>query len=407
MAKKAKKRVRVSKELTRKQRSRLERERRLERWLTLGVTITGIAIVGVLGFGFVNEQVIKARRPVAVVAGTPITVAEFQARVRFRRQEVQTELQSWRLQLAEIDPTDESMSIYLDYVQGRIRELQLQLLPEQAGVLGAQVLEQMIQEELVRQEAERRDEIRVTQEEVQREIELSLGYDRNPATPTPEPTATPSLGPSEVVTATPTPAATPLPTPTPVTEEVFNQRYDNLKQALKDAGVSEQQYRSWLKVALLAQKLREEMSAEIPPTGEQVELRYLTVDSEESADELAARLDAGESFQTLVDELQEDEEATGYGGEWGWLLKSELERQFGEELANLAFDLEVGEHSQPVPGEDGAYYVIEVLGYEKERELDEWTRQQMANEAFEEWLEAQQVVVERKEYGDDIVPTEP
>ncbi len=405
MAKKSK--SRALKKLTRKQHSRLERERSMKRLLIWGVTVVGIAVVGIMVYGLVVEKVIKAREPVAIVGGTSITTAEYQARVRFMQMRMQNELQHWLQQQQTLDPTDQSMQFYLEYIQGNIRDLQTKLSPANAPVIGEQVLDQLIQEELVRQEADRRG-IAVAPEEVQREIERYFGYDRDPVTPTPGPTVVTSpLTLTEVLT--PTPTTVPPPTPTPMTEEEFRRLYSTyLEQSLKPLDVSEQQYRSWVEASLLVEKLQEQMSAEVSTMADQVKLRLLAVDSEERANELAARLGAGEDFQALADELEEgeDDEVAGYGTELSWFPKGMLESNLGTELADLAFSLKVGEHSQPVLGQDAAqYYIIEVVGHE-ERELDSFVHQQLGADAFQEWLDAQQVLVERKMYG-DRVPAEP
>jgi len=405
MAKKFK--SRAPKKLTRKQHSRLERERSMKRLLIWGVTVVGIAVVGIMVYGLVVEKVIKAREPVAIVGGTSITTAEYQARVRFMQMRMQNELQHWLQQQQTLDPTDQSMQFYLEYIQGNIRDLQTKLSPANAPVIGEQVLDQLIQEELVRQEADRRG-ITVAPEEVQREIERYFGYDRDPVTPTPGPTVVTSpLTLTEVLT--PTPTTVPPPTPTPMTEEEFRRLYSTyLEQSLKPLDVSEQQYRSWVEASLLVEKLQEQMSAEVPTVADQVKLWLLAVDSEERANELAARLGAGEDFQALADELEEgeDEEVAGYGTELSWFPKGILESNLGMELADLAFSLEVGERSQPVLGQDDTqYYIIEVVGHE-ERELDSFVHQQLGADAFQEWLDAQQVLVERKMYG-DRVPAEP
>jgi parvulin-like peptidyl-prolyl isomerase len=401
MAKKTKKRP--PRQLTRKQRSRLQRERRMERLLIWGVTIVGVLIVGVLVYGFVVENVVKAREPVAVVSGVPIRTAEFQARVRFLRMQIQSELQYWRQQQQALDPTDADAQTYLEYIQGQLRELQGQLSPANALTIAEQALDQLIQEELVRQEAERRG-ITVSPQQLQQQIEQFFGYDRNPVTPTPAPTATSSFIPTGVLTLTPTSA--PLPTPTPMTEQAFRQQYDAYLDSLRSQEISEQQYRSWVRASLLAEKLLEQMTAQVPPTTDQVKLRYLVTDSEEQARELAARLDAGEDFQVLLDELREDEERTAFGTELDYLPRSMLERRLGEEVADRAFDLQVGQHSQPVPRQDGAQYVIiEIVGHE-DRPVDQSLRDQLGQGAFQEWLDAQQVLVERRPY-DDRVPTEP
>ena len=391
MAKKARKHT--PKELTRKQRSYQEREKRIQKFLLWGVAAVGIVVMGVLVYGLVVEKIIKAREPVAIVGNVPVTTAEFQARTRFVQMQMQTELQYWVNQQQALDPTDTSMQFYLEYIQGNIRNLQTQLSPENAPVIEEQALDQLIQEELVRQEAEHRG-ITVAPEKVQQEIEQFFGYDRNPVTPTPAPSPTPPLTPTEALT--PVPTTVPLPTPTPMTEDEFQQLYTTyLKQSLKPLDISERQFRSWVEASLLIEKLREQIEAQVPATAEQVELRTMSVDSEERANELVARLDAGEDFPTLADELEEDEQVTGHSIELDWLPRSILERDLGPELADLAFSLEVGEHSQPVPEDGGMWYtIIQVVGHE-EHELEPFARQQLGADAFQEWLDAQQVLVER------------
>ncbi|MBU0705125.1 MAG: SurA N-terminal domain-containing protein [Chloroflexi bacterium] len=387
--KKAKKRIRASKELTRKQLSRLERERRIEKWLLWGVGALGILVVAVMIYGYVAEEVVKAREPVAVVDDAPITTAEFQARVRFVRMQIQLELQRLALEQSSLDMTAPGSEFYLEYIQGSIRDLEAQLSPANALVIGEQVLDQLVVGELVEQEAERRG-IEVTAEELQQGIELYFGYDRDPATPAPAPTATPPLTPTDALA--PVPTDIPVPTPTPMTEEAFSQLYDDVLGSWESAGISEQQYRSWMEASLQLKGLREQMDAEVPTIADQVTLRYMSVDSEEWANDFVARLDAGEDFQALVDELEEDEQVTGYNRELGWYPLSGLEQNLGAALAELAFSLEVGEHSQVSPDESGGgYYVIEVLGHE-ERDLDPYALQQAQEEAFQEWVEAQKQI---------------
>jgi len=417
MVKKAKKSA--LKELTRKQRSRIEREKRTERLLILGVIAVGVIVVGVLVYGFVVEKVVKARESVAIVGDTPITTAEFQARVRFVRMQIQNELQFWRQQQQTLDPTDPSAQSYLEYIQGTIRNLESQLAPGNSLSIGEQTLDELIQEELVRQEAQRRG-VTVAPEELQEQIESAFGYNRNPPTPTPEPTVTPVWSLEDLFTPepggtppltstevlTPTPTSTPLPTPTPMTEAAFRERYNAFLKSVKPLGLSEQQYRSWLEASLLADKLVEQFKAEVPATADQVKVRYLSVNSQEQADELAGRLDAGEDFQALLDEVTKDESAAGYGTELDWLPKSLLARRLDAEVADLAFTLGVGEHSQPVPSQDGTRYtIIEVVGHEV-RELDRSMQEQLGTTAFQEWLDAQMTLVERRTYQDRI-PLEP
>jgi parvulin-like peptidyl-prolyl isomerase len=394
---------RAPRELTRKQVSRIKREQRAERllvWSVIGVTVV---VVGVLAYGFIVEEVVKSRQAVATVGDTAITTAEFQARVRFARMQMTSELNYLYQQQQMLDPTDSEVQFLLEYLQNNIVDLQSQLGPENALVIGENSLEQLIQEQLVRREAQARA-ISVAPQDVNVAIEQFFGYDSSPVLPTLSPSTTLPLAPSEVVTSEPT--VTPPPTPTPMTEAEFRQRYDNFLKGLRDLNITEQQYRSWVESSLLLEKLQEQMTAEAPATADQVLLRYVTVDDEERAAEAVTRLNAGEDFQALLDELRADEEISAYGSELDWLPKTSLESRFEPLVSEIAFSLAVGERSQPIPSEDGERFtVIEVLGHE-ERELDEYLRQQYADQAFQEWLDSQQVLVVRGTYS-DRVPTDP
>jgi parvulin-like peptidyl-prolyl isomerase len=399
----AKTKRRVPKELTRKQRSRLERERRMERILKWSIGAVVALVVGVLAYGFITENVVKARESVATVGEARITTAEFQSRVRFTRMQLGSELQYMYQQQQMLDPTNQDSQFLLEYLQGQLRDLESQLGAENAVIIGDQALEQLIQEELVRQEAQRRG-ISVSAEDVEVAIEQYFGYDRNPVMPTV------SLEPTLPATSTETvdagPTATPMPTPTPMTEAEFEQRYENFVRNLKTLKITEQQYRSWVEASLIQEKVQEQFTEETPSTADQVTLRYLLFDDQELADEAAARWRAGEEYEALLEELRADEEISVYGSEVEWLPLEALEGRFDPQLAAFVFEMTVGEISQPMQGESGVEYVVfELLGHE-ERELDDYFRQQLGSDAFQAWLEAEQVLVERGAYR-DRVPTDP
>ena len=390
-------------QLTRKQRSRLEKERRMQRILIGGVSIVGILIIGILGYGVVTEKIIEPQQPVAIVDQTPITTAEFQARVKFRRLQLQNQLRYLYQQQQALATQDSETGgqSFQEYIRGQISTLESQLASENAQAIGQQVLDQMIQEELVRQEAERRN-LTVAPDEVQDEIHAGFGYDPDA---TPVPTVSPPLTSTESLT---TSQPTPAPTPTQMTEADFRELYNRyMRQGLRPLGISEQQYRSWIRVSLLTEKLNDAMKEELPNEAEQVQLQFLSVSSEERASDLAQRLEQGEDFQTLAEEIQADEEAPGFSNELSWLPRDLLESRLGEEVAEQAFNLEVGDHSEPIAvGEQNqSYYVIQVTGHEV-RELEDSVRERMAQDAFQSWLDAQQSLVERKSI-EGRVPTEP
>lgn len=393
----------VKQQLTRKQRSRLQEERRMQRILIVGVSIIGALIVGILGYGVVSERIIEPREPVAVVDDTPITKAEFKARVKFRRLQLQNQLAYLYQQqqtMAQQQTGTGGQSLQ-EYIQNQIDSLRSQLAPENAQTLGQQVLDQMVQEELVSQEAERRD-IVVSDAEVQDGVHENFGYDPDA---TPAPTATPSVTSTEELTSS---QPTPAPAPTQMTEADFREMYNRyMREGLKPLGISEQQYRSWIRASLLTEKLQADMKEDLPQEAEQVKLHLLSVNGQERANEWVARLDSGEDFETLAEEIQEDEESPGSSNELDWIPQDTLVGRLGEDVAATIFDLEVGEHTEPIAvSEQGdSYYIFQVTGRET-RELADGILEQMAQDKFQSWLEQQQSLVERKSI-EGVVPTEP
>ena len=72
------------------------------------------------------------------------------------------------------------------------------------------------------------------------------------------------------------------------------------------------------------------------------------------ADELLAKLEAGDSFESLAKIYSEGKEAK-QGGDWGWISKDVLRK----ELSEIAFALAAGQHSHVIETADG-YYLLQV-----------------------------------------------
>lgn len=381
--------------LTKKQRTRAEREARMNRWLIFGTIAVSVAVVGILLYGYLAEFVFRAREPVATVAGTPITTAEFEKRVRYQRLMLQQQLDRYRVQRMSLDPTDPEMAPLFDQLDEAIRELEAQLSPEYAVFVGQQVLDQMVQEEIIRQEAARRG-ITVSQEEIDRAIEQEFGYEQEASA---EESAPLSTGPvTETEPLTPT---------TSLTREEFEQLYqDFVTNVLDPSGLGEAGFRAMVEVSLLYDKVRQALTSSVPSSMDQVKVRYVAFPAQEDADQMVERLDGGAKWEDLVAEIEADEESTAYANELDWRTKGYLTDQFGEEVAQAVFDTPVEGYGGPVLGSSGRYYVFQVLGHE-ERELDPLMRSFEESRAVQEWFKLQQSSVEYSEDWQGKVPAEP
>jgi parvulin-like peptidyl-prolyl isomerase len=387
--------------MTKKQRTRAEREARMNRWIIAGTVAVGVLVIGILVYGYLAENVFKGRAPVATVNGVPITTADFQARVRHYRIVLQEQRDYYTAQRMQLDPTDPNASFLLEYLNGQIRQLDSMLSEASATALGKEVLDRMVQEELIRQEAARRG-LTVSQEEIDRAIEEQFGYDRDAAVAF----LTPTVVPTAPVTAETALTATATPVPTPVPKEEFDRRYQEyVKTYLKPSGLSEAKFRAMVEASLLYDKLQQAMAAEVPQTMEQVQIRYLSFPTQEDAGKVAERLGKGEKWEDIAAEIKADEKSAAYASEPEWVTQGFLKEQFGEEAAGTIWKTPAPQYTAPLAGTDSRWYIVQVMGREV-RELESWLRSYEEQRAFQEWLQAQMATVQYSEDWASKVPTQ-
>jgi len=395
------KEVAAPRPMTKKQRTRAEREARMNRWIIAGTVAVGVLVLGILVYGYLAENVFKGRAPVATVNGVPITTADFQARVRHYRIVLQEQRDYYTAQRMQLDPTDPNASFLLEYLNGQIRQLDSMLSEASATALGKEVLDRMVQEELIRQEAARRG-LTVSQEEIDRAIEEQFGYDRDAAVAF----LTPTVVPTAPVTTETALTATATPVPTPVPKEEFDRRYQEyVKTYLKPSGLSEAKFRAMVEASLLYDKLQQAIAAEVPQTMEQVQIRYLSFPTQEDAGKVAERLGKGEKWEDIAAEIKADEKSAAYASEPEWVTQGFLKEQFGEEAAGTIWETPAPQYTAPLAGTDSRWYIVQVMGREV-RELESWLRSYEEQRAFQEWLQAQMATVQYSEDWASKVPTQ-
>jgi len=354
---------------TRRQVARRAKEEKLNRilvWSAIGVVAV---VLLVIGYGVITELVIKARKPVARVDGVAITTQQFQQRLYYQRLMMRQQLYDYQNYLTQIDTTDETMQSFFQQVQSMATNLQNQLSASSASVLGKQVLDYMLEEEVVRKEAQTRN-LTVSQDDLTLAIEQVVGYDRAAA---------------ETVTDT-------------TKIESFEERYENLKENyLKPSRFSEQDFRTMVETSLLREQLVGIIGADIPQTSDQVDPIIFAVDSDETGMGLRERIENGEDPTGLIVEVNNDESEQTAGYALGWVPAGYLGGQLGAEIEQVIFNTPVGKAAEPTLGSDGFYYVIYINGHE-ERPVDAATMQQMREDQYNSWLEPQKQ--ERWEYLD-------
>ena len=408
--------------LTKKHLARLERERIQTRWILISTVIVITLVVGLIGFGILNESFLKPNAAIVTVNSDKASLQRFQEEARYARVNLINQYQQTQ-QMASYFGTDANTQ---QYFTSQLSQISGQL---EANTLGQSVLNQLIADLLIRQEAKKRG-ITVTSEEVDAYIQEQFGFYKNgTATPVPTlpvlptstlsplqmtlvpPTATPVV--TQTATATPTLAPTPVititptvaPSPTPYTEEAYKQNYaDYVKGVKTNANVSEATLRYIFESNLYRTKIQKAILDEmnLPRTQEEVWARHILVADETKAKEVTDRLAAGEDFAAVAASLSTDSSAA-QGGDLGWFAKGKMVAEF----ETAAFSMKIGQISDPVKSQFG-YHIIQVLGHE-ERPLTDADYSSLQSTKFQEWIDSQQQAATVKIDDNWLVnvPTEP
>lgn len=395
------------KTLTKKHIARLERERRQVAIVrTVAVVMIGV-VIALLGYGYLDANVLQKQKPVAEVNGEKITIARFQERVQLQRVNMVNMYQQYQFY---------QQNFGMDMSQ-QIQELDFYLnSPETIGQL---VIDQMIGEVLIRQEAEKRG-ITVTDADVENAIQAAYRFfpDGTPTptiTPTafeyptlsaeqltlyphtPTPTIAPTFTPAPTSTPDPSATATPTepasgrptptfvpeaatPTTTPYTLDGFKSEYQSTVDQLKSYGISEPVLRDVYRNNLLRQKLEELITADTPAVEEQVWARHILVATPAEAKAVVELLQNGSDFAELARKFSTDTGSGAQGGDLGWFGKGMMVPEF----ETAAFTQPIGEIGEPVQTQFG-YHIIQVLA-RQELPVSASQLEQNKQTAFSDWL---------------------
>jgi parvulin-like peptidyl-prolyl isomerase len=365
----------------------------------------GLLIVFVLGFGLVQTYVIEPNSAIAIVNETEVTNREYRNRVFYERFVLDEQLQQISQQFAALPPAEEDDQ-FAQLLRNQYQQMFSQL-SQQRSTIDRQVLDLMIAEQLMEAEAAQRG-ITVTDDDVTEFInrflagrqggltaaaasETSIARVDATATAavwTPTPTLIPSptlTNTGELTGSTTVPNSVPSPAPTPtfniIADDELATQYDNWMNTLAEvANTGEADYRRYIRLAVLREKLGESLGDEVPTIAEQARARHILVESEEEANQVVERLQAGEDFAELATELSLDTASAAAGGDLGFVPRD----RFVASVDEVVFSLPPGQLSDPVESQFG-WHVIEVLE-RGERELSPADYSQAQRVALSEWI---------------------
>jgi len=441
--------------LTKKHLARVERERRQNRWIVISASIILLAVVGLVGYGVLDQTVLQKNKPVIKVGEDVVTVKEFQKQVSFTRAQKIMQY-NFYYQL--------SQSFGAEQFSQTMTQLENDLNSPQT--VGSEVMDNMENDLLIRQEATKRG-ITVTADEVEQKMREMYGYYPE-GTPTPSQTptsySTPTYNPTQLwwsatrpaptatetatpaitgtidttVTATlepaatlspaveltptmeltptateipptatssiPTATATPQPTITPFTLEGYTALLAKNLEPYKAFGYSETDYRKSVESELFKQKLSEALASDGKHESEEVWARHILVPDDATATIVLERLKAGEDFYDLAATFSTDESNKNNGGDLGWFGKGQMVPEF----ETAAFALNVGQISEPIKTSYGVH-IIQLLG-KRIKPLNDYEWSQYIDTLLTEWLTKQKsdrTDIQRFDIWSTVVPIEP
>ena len=437
--------------VTRKHIARKERE---EKQIKSAVVVTGIVIglaLLLLVYVLVDNFIVQPNKVVARVGDVEIKAGDFESNVTYSRLNMLSTANNYAY-YAQLfgDSGSQFKSAGIELV-AQLNDTEL---------IGENVLNQMIDDQLIREEAAKRG-VTVSDEEIKEEMQASFGfYPNGTQTPTITPTTVSSptwsseqfdlIKPTETATPAPTSTATPegweptqpvtpiseteetaangtdvasaettptlepsateiptvTPTPTVYTTKLYGKELSNYLDEVKNYGISRQQIEDIFRANLLRTKLMADVTKDMLPQEEQVWVRHILVDSEEKANEVIGKLNSGSEWAALAAEYSTDTSNKDNGGDLGWIG---INDGYIQEFKDAAFALnDAGQISEPVETSFG-WHIIQLVT-KATNNIDASKFEQNKQAFFDNWLldlRNSRTDIQIEEYWKTVTPSKP
>ncbi len=431
---------------TKKPLARTHREAQQIRLIVIVSVVVGIIILGLVGYGAIDQLVVRPRKPVAEVGDTVIRVSEYQSYVQYTRAQLLNQTFQYYTFYQQFGEFGAS---FLQTAQSLASQL------AQPETLARSVLDEMIDNQVIKDEAEKMG-ITASDAEVDEAIQTAFGFFPD-GTPTPTMTVTvqptPTLSETQLAFVTPTSTPTQIEsddtevevtpnqseqdednevsadtdetsedpedaqtddtasaeletiddldtetilptetlTPTPYTTQAFGENIAEFNRGYSAYNFGISNLREIFRVQILREKMTEIITADLAPLRDEIWARHILVETEETASEVLERLEQNEDFAKLAAEYSTDESNRERGGDLGWFNDTTMVAPFSE----AAFNLNVGDISDPIETGFG-FHIIQVLG-KREAQIMPNEFEQIKSIEFNTWLS------EQRNLRDDII----
>jgi len=115
-------------------------------------------------------------------------------------------------------------------------------------------------------------------------------------------------------------------------------------------------------------------------------VQVILLGNDEEAEDIRARLEAGEEFSALAQEFSQHDGSKDSGGDLGWLPPDTMSPALDE----FVFNGELETLSEPIRDDmvitEGGYWLVMVSDIDSDREIEDEDRNLMKSKLFDEWL---------------------
>jgi peptidyl-prolyl cis-trans isomerase SurA len=153
------------------------------------------------------------------------------------------------------------------------------------------------------------------------------------------------------------------------------------RKAVRDSGLSTKGYRDVVAADMANKALESMFQEQAPKTADQVRFRVIVLATEDDAKAALQRLQNGEDFATVAQEVSLDSTSSANGGEVDWTVRGLLDPALDEAL----FSLDIGQISDIITGQNGLF-IVQVEERQEQRETTSSQQVQLGDKALQDWL---------------------
>lgn len=155
------------------------------------------------------------------------------------------------------------------------------------------------------------------------------------------------------------------------------------RQQLNDSGLNAREFRDLMRRMLTARGLGNYLGQTADTVLPHVLLHAIQTAEAKTADEALRRLRAGEAFETVATELNEQTQLRRARGEWGWFARVSLP----DELGFAVFEqLALGQADGPFQLDNGQFVVVRLTDRVEDRQVADDALAAVRAAAVDEWI---------------------